>query len=140
MNETPCLCKRFGRDVGPKAMNLPVPCVAFKAARIYIKAPDTELSNAERQLEPMIDTLEPIVAVLQCSLIVPPLGEQGGEYQRVDRDGQQCGTRSISAIGQARELAQVARAEGGSPHDGATKNKCGGSGKHRPAMRSKQRR
>src|SRR5215510_3470742 len=86
----------------------------------------------------MIDALEAIVAILKRSLIVPPLGEKGGEDQRIDRDGQQCRTCSIRAIGQAGELAHVPRPEGGCPDHGATKNECGGSGKHRPAMRSKQ--
>ena len=45
----------------------------------------------------------------------------------------------MRAIGQAREFAQVPRAEG-SPDYGATENKCGRSSKHRSAMRGQQRR
>src|SRR5215475_4221808 len=86
----------------------------------------------------MIDALEATIAIFKRSLIVPPLGEQSGQYQRIDRDGQQCRTCSIGAVGQARELNHVPRAEGSCPNYGTTKNKCGGSGKHRPAMRGKQ--
>ena len=102
MNETPRCCKGVGRSVGSIAMNVPVPCVAFKAASRCVNTPDTELSTAESQLEPMIGALEPIVAVLERSLIVPPLGKQSGEYQRIYRDGQQRRSRSMRAIGQVR--------------------------------------
>src|SRR5262245_13886753 len=86
----------------------------------------------------MIDTLEATIAFFKRSLIVPPLGEQSGQYQRIDRDGQQRRTCSIGAVRQARELNHVSRAEGCCPDYGTTKNKCGGRRKHRPAMRGKQ--
>ena len=84
MNETPRYFNRVGRSVGYIAMNVPDPCVAFKAASRCVNTPDTKLSTAESQLKPMIGAPEPIVAVLERSLMVPPLGKQSGEYQRID--------------------------------------------------------
>src|SRR5687767_13793207 len=104
MNQTPRCCKRVGRSVGSMAMNVPVPCVAFKVASRCVNTPDTELCTAESQLKPMIGALESIVAVLECSLVVAPLGKQSGEYQRVDREGQQRRSRSKRTIGQARDV------------------------------------
>jgi len=70
---------------------------------------------------------------------VPPLGKQSGEHQRVGRDSQQCRSRSVGTIRQARKLTQLTDAERGCPDHGETENKCRGSRKHRPAVRSQQR-
>jgi len=75
MNETSRCFKRVGQSVGGIAMNVSDPRVAFKAASRCVNTPDTELSTAESQLKPMIGALEPIVAVLEGSLMVPPLGK-----------------------------------------------------------------
>src|SRR5262245_58187975 len=132
MDERPYVRQRSRRGLGLVAMNVSVSRIALKVARLAVEAPHPELGTAESQLKS-------IIAALEHRLIMSPLGKQSGEHQGERRDGQQRRSGSISAVGQAWDLTQLTRAEGGCPDDCATEDKCRGSSKHRPAARSQQR-
>ncbi len=75
MDEAARLRQGLGQVVQTVAVNAPVARVAFEATRLGVNTPHPEFCALESQLQA-------IVAILQCRLIVPSFGEQGGEYER----------------------------------------------------------
>src|SRR5262245_44374948 len=112
--------KSAGRGFGLVAVNSPIAAVAVEATRLGINAPNAELGAIEGELQPLI-------AVLQCRLVLPSLGEQRGKHERTGREGQQRGPGRVGAIVQAWQLSQVTHGKSGGPDHRKSQDKHGAS-------------
>ena len=72
-------------------VNAPIALVIFEAPTFQVKPPGTKFSTIQSQFQP-------VVAILECCFLLPPLGEERCEHERAGRDCQQGRARGIRPI------------------------------------------
>src|SRR6476659_1436611 len=113
------------------SVNAAIAHVILEMTGFQLKTPRAEFGAIKSELQPTI-------AVLECRLIVPPFGEQGGKTKRARRYGKQAGLRSKGAVGKTNaQITKTPDAEGDRPDDRQSDNERCRCGKYGPAASSR---
>ena len=67
--------KGLWRRIRAPTVNVPIADVVFEVLAFQVKAPSTKLGSIQGEFQP-------VIRVLECCLLLPPLREQRGEDER----------------------------------------------------------